>query len=165
MVSEVLLVEVWLYHLLLYFRMRHGKVALKLGTHQKYYISHCEEKHSIQLTITVAGNDVPSIQERRELIDDVNKMLNNVMKGFMPAAVQPVLFVPCPRCPNLHITFSEVCAGGISYCCTFEEDIALRDHYHDLMIPFAGIIQCTRESNSMCRFWINGYILCYHTFW
>jgi len=143
MVSGVLLVEVWLYHLLLYFRMRHGKVALKMGTHQKYYISHCEEKHSIQLTITVVGNDVPSIQERRELIDNVNKMLNDVMKVFMPAAVQPVLFVPCPRCPILHITFSEVCAGGISYCSTFEEDIALCDHYSDLMLPLAGKINYT----------------------
>ncbi|XP_065914617.1 uncharacterized protein [Dysidea avara] len=117
--------------------MRHGKVALKLGTRQKYYISHCEEKHSIQLTITVVGNDVPSIQERRQLIDDVEKMLNDIMKVFMPAADQPVLLVPCPLCSILHITFTEVCAGGISYCSTNEEDIALRDHYHDLMLPLA----------------------------
>ena len=118
-------------------------MALKLGAKQKYYISHCEEKHSIQLTITVVGNDVPSIQERRELIDDIGKMLNEVMKIFMPAAVQPLLFVPCPLCPILHITLTKVCAGGISYCSTFEEDIALRDHYSDLMLPLAGMINCT----------------------
>jgi len=122
--------------------MRHGKVALKLGTYQKYYVSHCEEKHSIQLTISVVGNDLPRIQERRELIEDVDKMLNDVMKVFMPAAVQPVLFVPCPLCPILHITFTEVCAGGTLYCSTFEEDIALRDHYRDLMLPLTGMIFC-----------------------
>ena len=32
-------------------------MGLQLGHHQKYYISRCEEKQSIQLTITVKGDD------------------------------------------------------------------------------------------------------------
>ena len=43
--------------------MRYGKIGLKLGAHQKYYISQCEEKQSVKLTITVAMQSV----SRREV--------------------------------------------------------------------------------------------------
>ena len=115
-----------------YCRMRHGKVGLQLGLHQKYYISRCEEKQSIQLTITVSGNDAKCIQGRAELIDDVAKLLNDIMKVFMPAAKRPVLFVPCPLCPNLHITLKQVYDGKSAFC-PFSNDDCIRNHYNDLL--------------------------------
>ena len=104
-------------------------MGLQLGSHQKYYISHCEEKKSIQLTITAVGDDVDSIQERRELISDVTKLLDDVMKVFMPAAKRPVLFVPCPLCPTLHVSLSDVCSGD-SIFCPLSDDTALPTGYY-----------------------------------
>ncbi|XP_065891851.1 uncharacterized protein [Dysidea avara] len=92
--------------------MRHDKVGLQLGAHQKYYISRCEEKKSIQLTITMpVKNDVNCCEERRKLIDDITTLLGDIMKVFMPAAKRPALLVPCPKCSTLHITLDAVCRG------------------------------------------------------
>ena len=96
--------------------MRHGKVGLQLGRHQKYYISRCEEKDSIQLTITVVGDDMISVRERRELIDHVTQLLDDIMKVFMPEVKKPMLMIPCPLCPILHITLSEVSSGDTIFC-------------------------------------------------
>ena len=87
-------------------------MGLQLGRHQKYYISRCEEKQSIQLTITVKGDD-GSVEERRELIGDVTQLLNKV---FMREKKKPTLMIPCPLCPILHITLSEVSTGDTIYC-------------------------------------------------
>ena len=110
--------------------MRHGKVGLQLGADQVYYISRCEEKKSIQLTITMpVRDDVKSGEERRELIDDITRLLDDIMKVFMPAVKKrPVLLVPCPNCPTLHITLNEVCRGDTIFCTA-----PLRGHYGDLL--------------------------------
>ena len=92
----------------MHYRMRYGKVGLQLGHHQKYYISRCEEKQSIQLTITVKGDDMRSVRERRGLIDDVTQLLDDIMKVFMREVKKPTLMVPCPLCPTLHITLRSV---------------------------------------------------------
>ena len=122
-----------LYILIYYCRMRHGKVGLQLGFRQKYYISRCQEKQSIQLTITVSGNDAKCIQERVELIDDVAKLLDGIMKVFMPAAKRPVLFVPCPLCPILHITLKQVYEGYTVFCPLSGDDSVLHGYYSDLL--------------------------------
>ena len=96
--------------------MRYGKVGLQLGHHQKYYISRCEEKESIQLTITVVGDDTISVKERKELIDHVTQLLADIMKVFMPEVKEPMLMVPCPLCPILHITLSEASTGDTIFC-------------------------------------------------
>ena len=113
--------------------MRHGKVGLQLGAHQKYYISRCKEKQSIQLTITLVGGDVKCIQERAELIDDVAKLLNEIMKVFMPAAKRPALFVPCPLCSIIHITLKQVYDGKSVFCPLSGEDSVLYNYYSDLL--------------------------------
>ena len=100
----------------MHYRMRRGKMGLQLGRHQKYYISRCEEKQSIQLTITVKGDDMRSVRERRELIDDVTHLLDDIMKVFMSEVKKPMLTVPCPLCPTLHITLSEVSTRNTIYC-------------------------------------------------
>ena len=113
--------------------MRHGKIGLQLGAHQKYYVSRCEEKQSIQLTITIVGDDIKCIQERGELIDDVAKLLKGIMNVFMPAAEKPVLFIPCPKCSTLHITLKQVHDGHTVYCPTSSTDIPLYNYYSDLL--------------------------------
>ena len=130
MVSEVLLSVVCL---VIHYRMRHGKVGLQLGRHQKYYISRCEEKQSIQLTITVKGDDRRSVEERRELIDDVTQLLDDIMKVFMREVKKPTLMVPCPWCPILHITLSEVSTGHTIFCPQSNDAPLPLDYYADLI--------------------------------
>ena len=110
--------------------MRHGKVGLQLGRHQKYYISRCEEKQSIQLTITVVGDDITSTAERREVIDDVTQLLDNIMKVFMPEVKKAALLVPCPLCSTLHITLSEVSTGATIFCTAGSSDDPLDSGYY-----------------------------------
>ena len=105
-------------------------MGLQLGRHQKYYISRCEEKRSIQLTITVVGDDK---RERRELIDDVSQLLDDIMKVFMPEVKKPRLMVPCPLCPILHITLSEVSSGDTIFCARSGDAPLPSGYYGDLL--------------------------------
>ena len=107
-------------------------MGLQLGHHQKYYISRCEEKQSIQLTITVKGDDRRSVEERRELIDDVTHLLDDIMKVFMREVKKPTLMVPCPLCPILHITLTEVSTGHTVFCPQSNDASLASDYYSDL---------------------------------
>ena len=109
-------------------------MGLQLGRHQKYYISRCEEKQSIQLTITVKGDDRRSVEERSELIDDVTQLLNDIIKVFMKEVKKPVLMVPCKFCPILHITLTEVSTGHTIFC-TQTGDKELPSSYYGYLIP------------------------------
>ena len=58
------------------------------------------------------------------------------MKVFMPTVKKrPVLLVPCPNCPTLHITLDEVCSGNTIFCtaplCRYYGDL-LPHESHDL---------------------------------
>ena len=120
-------------------RMRHGKIGLQLGRHQKYYISRCQEKKSIQLTITVSRNDAKCVKKRAELIVHVAKVLTDIMKVFMPAAKRPVLFVPCPLCPIIHITVKQVYEGYTVFCPSSGDDSIPPGYYSDLLpTPLTG---------------------------
>ena len=113
--------------------MRHGKVGLKLGAHQKYYISRCEEKQSIQLTITVAGNDAESVKERSEIIKEVAAMLGRIMKVFMPAAKSPDIMIPCSKCDKLHIELKHVRGRETIYCPSYDDNPLADGYYSDLL--------------------------------
>ena len=106
----------------------------QLGVDQKYYISRCEEKQSIQLTITVVGDDEEHIEERRNLIDDITKLLDDIMKVFMPATKErPSLTIPCPLCPKLHIPLDDACSGKAIFCPNDKDKPLLRGYYNDLL--------------------------------
>ena len=115
------------------YRMKHDEVGLQLGCHQKYYISRCEEKRSILLTITVVGDDMRSTRERRELIDDITQLLYGVVERYKPVIEKPTLMVPCPLCPILHITLSDVSTGNTIFC-SQSGDAPLPSGYYDCLI-------------------------------
>ena len=106
----------------------------QLGADQKYYISRCEEKRSIQLTITVVGSDEEHMEERRALIHDVTKLLDDIMKVFVPATKErPSLLIPCPFCPKLHIPLVDACSCK-AICCPNDDDEPLPcGYYSDLL--------------------------------
>ena len=116
------------------YRMRRGKIGSNLGTNQRYYISRCEEKNSIQLTITKKGDDKEHLKERITLIDDVNNYLDDIMKAFMPATEErPSLLVPCKFCPKLHILLDDACSDK-TICCPHAGDKELpSNYYRDLL--------------------------------
>ena len=113
-------------------------IGLQLGAHQKYYISQCEEKQSIQLTITVAGDDMGSRKERKELIDDVGSLLDDIMKVFMPATKKPALFVPCSSCSTIHIPLDDVYRGKTIFCPKSNDAPLPSGYYWDLISAVSG---------------------------
>ena len=116
--------------------MRYGKVRLQLGGHQIYYISQCEEYQSIQLTITVVGFDTKSAQERKELIDDISQLLDDIMKLFMPAIKErPTILFRCPLCTILHITQKDVCSGEAIYCANGPKGVCVPPEYYNNLLP------------------------------
>ena len=106
----------------------------QLGADQKYYISRCEEKQSIQLTITVVGDDEEHIKERRNLINDVTKSLDDIMDVFMTATKErPSLLIPCEFCQLLHIPFEDVCNGKTIFCPNTGDKSLRFGYYTDLL--------------------------------
>ena len=123
--------------------MRHGRMGSQLGADQKYYISRCQEKQSIQLTITMVGTDEEHIEERRNLINDVENLLHELIKLFMPAKATttewPVLMVPCTLCPKLHILLEDVRNCKKVFCPNFDDNKLPDDYYYELQ---GGVTSC-----------------------
>ena len=135
--------------------MRHGKMGSQLGADQKYYISRYEEKQSIQLTITVVGDDKEHIKERKGLISDLITLLDEIMKVFMPATKErPLLLIPCPFCPVLHILLDDACSGKAIFCPYAHDKSLPHGYYSDLLqIEFADIttqVGKVRNSHNYC---------------
>ena len=106
----------------------------QLGAHQKYYISRCEEKQSIQLTITVVGDDEEHFEERKGLIIDITKLLDNIMKVFMPATKErPLLLIPCPFCSVLHVSLDDACSGDTIFCPNADDKSLPHGYYRNLL--------------------------------
>ena len=114
--------------------MRHGKMGSQLGVDQKYYINRCEEKQSIQLTISLVGDDEKHIEERKSLIDDITKLLDDIMKVFMPATKErPSLLIPCKFCPVLHIPLDGTFSGKAIFCPKNDDELLPCGYYSDLL--------------------------------
>ena len=114
--------------------MRYGKMGSQLGADQKYYISRCEEKHSIQLTITVVGSDKEHTEERKNLIDDINNILHDIVKMFMPAEKEaPLLRIPCPLCSKLHIRLDQASSGKAIFCINAGDKRLPHGYYSELL--------------------------------
>ena len=114
--------------------MRRGKMGSQLGANQKYYISRCEDNQSIQLTITVVGDDEEHIKERRDLINDIIKLLDDIMRVYMPATKEkPLLLIPCELCRALHIHLDDVHSGKTIFCPNANDQPLSDGYYSDLL--------------------------------
>ena len=119
---------------LMQYRMRRGKLGSQLGADQKYYISRCEEKQSIQLTITVVGVDKEHTEERRDLINDITKILDDIINSFMPAIEEgPSLLIPCAFCSVLHVSLDDACSGKTIFCPYNNDKPLPHGYYSDLI--------------------------------
>ena len=76
-----------------------------------------------------------SVRQRRELIDDVTQLLKEIMMVFMREVKKLTLMVPCPLCPILHITLSEVTTGDTIFCPRSDDDHKLSLGYYGDLTP------------------------------
>ena len=108
-------------------------IKLVLGRDQLYYVSLCEDHDSIRLAIT-PEEDVKvksqGIRERWELIEYFNSKLIETVKAFMPASDLPKCYIPCNRCPKLHLKLDEIRKNDKPLRCACGR--LAEDYYSDL---------------------------------
>lgn len=83
-------------------------------------------------------DDVKNAEERRELIKDITVLLDDIMKVFMPAVQKkPVLLIPCPKCPILHITLDDIHSGNSIFCPKSNNADPPLGYYSDFLPPLS----------------------------
>ena len=104
-----------------------------LGYDQLYYVSLCEDHHSIRLAITPDGVEEVTpqgFQERWKLIEEFNAKLLKTVKAFMPSSTAPRRYIPCSLCPKLHLKLEEARADDKPLHCV--NGRLPNDYYNDL---------------------------------
>ena len=109
-------------------------IKLVLGRDQLYYVSLCEDHDSIRLAITPeedAKVKLEGIQERWKLIEYFNSKLMEIVKTYMPASNVPTRYIPCSRCPKLHLNLDEIRKSDKPLRCA--RGRLAEDYYSDLI--------------------------------
>ena len=114
-------------------RIRRHAIKMVLGCDQLYYVSLCENNHSIRLAITPDEDGIVTpegLQERLKLIEEFNDKLTEAVKAFMRASCTPLRYIPCSLCPNLHLQLDDIRADDKPLYC-FKGKLP-KDYYSDL---------------------------------
>ena len=118
-------------------------IKMVLGYDQLYYVSLCEDHHSIRLAITPDDDGVVTpqgLQERWKLIEEFNAKLMKTVKAFMPASDLPQRYIPCGLCPNLHLKLDDIRADDKPLHC--KNGKLPKDYYSDLRQYQGSIYTC-----------------------
>ena len=107
-------------------------MKLVLGSGQYYYLSHNEEKCSIQLSIVFIPDIDHSAKQRKELLKYFQSKLDELMTEFMPAAKKPVANLPCYHCDQLHVELQLLLKGKQQHCPIKDQPIP-KQYYTDLI--------------------------------
>ena len=86
-------------------------LKMVLGHDQLYYVSLCEDQASIRLSITPDDDGVithKGLQDRWNLIEELNDRLIEFVKAFMPSSALPQRYIPCCFCSNLHLNLDVI---------------------------------------------------------
>ena len=116
-------------------------IKMVLGDDQLYYVSLCEDHHSIRLAVTPDEDGIVTPQGRQErwkLIEEFNAKLVEIVKAFMPASDLPQRYIPCRFCPNLHLKLDDIRADDKPLHC-FHGKLP-KDHYSDLTKQYQGSV-------------------------
>ena len=98
-------------------------IKMVLGRDQLYYVSICEDHHSIRLAITPDEDGIVApegLQERWKLIEEFKAQLTLAVKAFMPASQLPKYYIPCSLCPYLHLELDNIRADDMPLRCSNE---------------------------------------------
>ena len=115
------------------YRLRKGKAMMALSHGQCYYISLCEEKFSIQLSFALQPGERHLAEDRRELLKYFQTHIIAVMKDFMNATSEPIVYIPCCYCSQLHIKLQSLLNGEQDYCPNNRQSAVPKQHYSDLL--------------------------------
>ena len=106
-------------------------MALSRG--QCYCISLYEEKCSIQLSFVLQSGGRHLAEHRRELLQYFQTHIVAVMKDFMNATSEPIEYIPCCFCSQLHIKLQSLLNGEQEYCPNNRQSAVPEQHYSDLL--------------------------------
>ena len=115
------------------YRLRKGKVMMSLSRGQCYCISLCEEKFSIQLSFVLEPGGRHLAEHRRELLQYFQSNLEAIMKDFMGATSEPIVYIPCCFCNQLHIKLQSLKDEEQEYCPNHKQSAIPEQHYSDLL--------------------------------
>ena len=107
-------------------------IKMVLGRDQLYYVSLCEDYHSIRLAIIPDDDEVTplGLKERWNLIEEFDTKLKKTVKAFMPASDLPQCYIPCSFCPKLHLQLNDIRANNKPLHCS--QGRLPQDYYSDL---------------------------------
>ena len=114
-------------------------IKLVLGRDQLYYVSLCEDHHSIRLAITPDVDGIitsQGLQERWKLIEEFNDKLIEIVKSFMPASNLPQCYIPCNLCSDLHLKLDDIRADNKPLHCFHGR---LPENYYSDLRQYKGI--------------------------
>ena len=119
-------------YIVLFNRLRKGKMKMVLGEGQYYFVSLCEELCGIQLTFLLHGKN-HSAKQRQELFQYILSKIELLMDGFMQASTKPKAYIPCyyQDCTSLHVEVELLCDGEHQHCPIIEKPLP-HDYYCDL---------------------------------
>ena len=96
-------------------------IKLVLGSDQYYYVSLSDEKDGIRLAISPDEDGVVSIaglQNRWDLIEFFSTKLKEITATFMPASAPPECYIPCSKCPHLHLKLDDIRINEMQLRCS-----------------------------------------------
>ena len=105
-------------------------MALSRG--QRYCISYCEEKHSIQLSFVFLPSSGHLAVHRKDLLEYFQCNLEVIMEDFMNATSKPMAYIPCCFCSQLHVELQLLIEGEQQDCPETMQPIP-QQHYCDLV--------------------------------
>jgi len=117
--------------IIIFIRLRKGKVKMVLGNGQYYCISLAEEKYSIKLSIILLPAIKNSVDERKQLLYFFQAKLTSLVKEFMPATKKPIAYIPCFYCDRLHVEVNVLLNGQQQDCPMVDKPIPPQ-HYQSL---------------------------------
>ena len=119
-------------------------IKMVLGDDQLYYVSLCEDQHTIRLAITPDEDGIVSPkgrQERWELVEYFDTKLQEAVEAFMPAASIPRRYIPCSLCSQLHLKLDDARANNRPLHCINGK--LPKDYYSDLRQYQGSSCTCT----------------------
>ena len=85
--------------------------------HDQYYsVNLSEEKSCIQVDIILRKSMRKSAENRKQLIDYFQTMLEKICHDLIPASSKPIPYIQCPHCDKVHLKLMNALEGHTLLC-------------------------------------------------
>ena len=116
-------------------RLHKYEIMMVLNHDQYYSVNLCEEKSSIQVDIILGSSMKKSAENRKELIDFFQAMLEKICHDLIPASSKPIPHIQCPHCDKVHLKLRNALEGRTMLC---SMKPIRQDYYQDLFTDSQG---------------------------